>query len=280
MDLATEDPTIFTHSDALVRLGVGKNMVRSIRHWCLATGVLESPPSSGPKTALQPTPLGTLLFGREGRDPYLEDVGTLWLLHWQLVSGVYSYVWELVFTTFLEREFTRQRLTDFVRRQFDRDGIRTTSQMVQREIDVCLRTYVPAKAKGTLSSEDGLDCPLAELSLMRSSREERIYTFMIGPKPLLPTEIFGYALLQFLAQIAQHRRAVAVDECLYRPGSPGQAFKLDENSVVAYLEALEQKTAGSIRLQETAGLRQLYLHSLALGHVSEHALDLLRSYYE
>lgn len=279
VDLATEDPTIFTHSDALVRLGVGKNMVRSIRHWCLATGVLESP-SFGPKAALQPTPLGTLLFGREGRDPYLEDVGTLWLLHWQLVSGAYSYVWELVFTTFLEREFTRQRLADFVRRQFDRDGIRTTSQMAEREVEVCLRTYVPAKTRNTASPEDGLDCPLAELGLMRSSREERIYTFMIGPKPLLPAEIFGYALLQFLAQIAQHRRAVAVDECLYRPGSPGQAFKLDENSVVAYLETLEQKTAGSIRLQETAGLRQLYLHSLALDNVSEHALVLLRSYYE
>lgn len=279
VDLTTEDPTIFTHSDALVRLGVGKNMVRSIRHWCLATGVLE-PPSSGPKAALQPTLLGTLLFGDEGRDPYLEDVGTLWLLHWQLVSGAYSYVWELVFTTFLEREFTRQRLAGFVSRQFDRDGIRTTSQMVEREVDVCLRTYVPAKAKSSGPAEDGLDCPLAELGLIRSSREERIYTFMIGPKPLLPTEIFGYALLHFLARISLNKRTVAVDECLYRPGSPGQAFKLDENSVVAYLEALEEKMPGSIRLQETAGLRQLYLHSLSLGNISEYALDLLRSYYE
>jgi len=279
VDLVGHDPTIFTRDDALVRLGVGKNMVRSIRHWCLATGVLE-PPSSRPKVALQPTPLGTLLFGREGRDPYLEDVGTLWLLHWQLASGAYSYVWELVFTTFLEREFTRHRLAEFVSRQFDRDGIRTTSQMVEREVDVCLRTYVPAKAKSTGSSEDGLDCPLAELGLIRSSREERVYTFMIGPKPLLPAEIFGYALLHFLARIAQERRTVAVDECLYHPGSPGQAFKLDENSVVSYLEALEEKMSGSIRLQETAGLRQLYLHGLALDNVSEHAFDLLRSYYE
>lgn len=279
LDLTTEDPTIFTRSDALIRLGVGKNMVRSIRHWCLATGVLEPLPS-GPKAALRPTSLGRLLLDTRGADPYLEDVGTLWLLHWQLVSGAYSYVWELVFTTFLEREFTRQRLAEFVSRQFDRDGIRTTSQMVEREVDVCLRTYVPAKARSSASSEEGLDCPLAELGLIRSSREERIYTFMIGPKPLLPAEIFGYALLQFLPQIAQHRRTVAVDECLYHPGSPGQAFKLDENSVVSYLEALEEKMSGSIRLQETAGLRQLYLHSLALDNMPERALALLRSYYE
>jgi hypothetical protein len=30
-------PDIFSREDALVELGVGKNMVRSIRHWCLAT---------------------------------------------------------------------------------------------------------------------------------------------------------------------------------------------------------------------------------------------------
>jgi len=278
VDLVAQDSAIFTRNDALVSLGVGKNMVRSIRHWCLATGVLEPQPD-GPKATLQPTPLGQLLFDDDG-DPYLEDVGTLWLLHWQLVAGPYSFVWALVFTEFLEREFTRQRLTEFVGRRFALDGIHTTPQMAEREVDVCLRTYIPAKTKGTSLAEEGLDCPLAELGLIRPTREERIYTFTIGPKPLLPVQVFGYALLHFLAHIVQHRRTVAVDECIYHPRSPGQAFKLDENSVVAYLEALEELTSGSIRLQETAGLRQLYLHSLSLNNVSEHALDMLRSYYE
>src|SRR5688500_9392284 len=40
------DPTIFNRDDAIVRLGVGKNMVRSIRHWGLATGVLQEVPKS------------------------------------------------------------------------------------------------------------------------------------------------------------------------------------------------------------------------------------------
>ena len=41
VDAVHEDPIVFTRDDALVRLGVGKNMVRSIRHWGLATGILE-----------------------------------------------------------------------------------------------------------------------------------------------------------------------------------------------------------------------------------------------
>lgn len=280
IDLVDDDPIIFTRNDALVRLGVGKNMVCSIRHWCLATGILESVPD-GSRAALQATPLGQLLFDQQGADPYLEDTGTSWLLHWQLVSGPYSFVWELVFTTLLEREFSRQRLTEFVSRQFESNGIRTTVRMVEREIDVCLRTYIPSKSKSAARFEDGLDCPLAELGLIRSTRENRVYSFSIGPKPLLPVQIIGYALFHYLALIAQHRRTVAVDECIYQPGSPGQAFKLDENSMVSYLEELEELeelTSGDIRLQETAGLRQIYLHSLPLDNMSDYALALLRTY--
>lgn len=278
-DLVCAEPTIFTRNDALVRLGVGKNMVRSIRYWCLALGLLEDHPDD-PKAGLQPTALGERMLSDGGWDPYLEDIATLWLLHWQLVSGQrHSLVWRYAFTTFLDREFTKQRLAEFVGRQLDREGILTTPQMIEREIDVCLRTYIPAQTGRSLSFEDSLNCPLAELGLIRNVPEERLFSFVIGPKSLLPAEVFGYALFLYLEQIAERRRAVAVDDLLYKAGSPGQAFKLDENSVVAYLEALENLTNGQIGLHETAGIRQLYLHDWHSDQVVERALELLHIYY-
>jgi len=48
--------------DAITTLGVGKNMVRSIRHWCLAAGILVESQDAG----LRPTELGTLLLDDEG----------------------------------------------------------------------------------------------------------------------------------------------------------------------------------------------------------------------
>ena len=39
LDAIEDDPQIFTRDDALVVLGVGKNMVSAIRHWLLATGL-------------------------------------------------------------------------------------------------------------------------------------------------------------------------------------------------------------------------------------------------
>ena len=104
------DPRIFGADDAMVRFGVGKNMVSSMRHWGLALGVLQEPPNvpGNRGRVLEPTDLGNALFNDAGWDPFLEDPGTLWLLHWQLVSQPHKA------TTWCNQypgvEFTRQDL--------------------------------------------------------------------------------------------------------------------------------------------------------------------------
>lgn len=87
-DAVREDGNVFARDDAITTLGVGKNMVRSIRHWCLTAGIIEENPKGEPG-ALQPTKLGKLLFADRGLDPYLEDSATLWLLHWQIAAKRY-----------------------------------------------------------------------------------------------------------------------------------------------------------------------------------------------
>jgi len=282
VDALAQDPTIFADDQALVALGVGKNMVRSIRYWCLATGLCEEARGKGSARELHLTSLASRLMSNDGWDPYLEDVGTLWLLHWHLVTNpMRAFIWYLTFCTYYETEFTKKQLTSFIGKQLDRRGIVVTSSTIERDVDVCLRTYVPATRSGPKEGvlEETLDCPLVELDLLRFSPEDEVYRFNIGPKLTLPTAIFGYALLRFLSTIAPHRRTVAVDECIYKEGSPGQVFKLDENSVVAYLEALEELTVGKLRLQETAGLRQLYLDYNTEGWFQTAAFALLERYY-
>jgi len=70
-----------------------------------------------------------------------------------------------------------------------------------------------------------------------------------------------------------------VEEILYQGGSPGQAFKLDENSVIEYLERLEGITQGSMQLNETAGLRQVYLQEEFVNEYESRATALLERYY-
>jgi hypothetical protein len=63
-----------------------------------------------------------------------------------------------------------------------------------------------------------------------------------------------------------------VQECLYGTQSPGQAFKLDENSLVEYIETIEEITGKAIALDETAGLKQIYRRQKldALRHLERH----------
>jgi uncharacterized protein DUF4007 len=74
------DPAAFIDEQAaMVDLGIGKNMVRSLRFWVEAAGLAE-PENRG----LRLTEFAHSIFGPKGFDPYLEDIRTLWLLHWKL----------------------------------------------------------------------------------------------------------------------------------------------------------------------------------------------------
>ena len=55
----------------MVALGVGKNMVRSIRLWSLVSGIASVEPKG---RGISLTKLGNSLLGERGPDPFLEDI--------------------------------------------------------------------------------------------------------------------------------------------------------------------------------------------------------------
>lgn len=260
-------PHLFLEEDALVTLGVGKNMVRSIRYWCEATGIIRRLDKKGNAEA---TDLGrALLDPEEGWDPYLEDPGTLWLLHWKLVSNPSrSSTWYLAFTRWGSGHFTRDQLVDWLERLISAEQPRTQTTMasLRRDVEVFLRTYTPSKARRELPAEDTFDCPLVELGLIRDE-DDGAYNFVRGPKPTLPDEIFAYALMDYWKSTALKQRVVSFENILYGPGSPGGAFQLSENALAERLEHLPE-WAG-FGYDDTAGLRVV----LRSGHALDEDLD-------
>lgn len=272
-DAVVENSYIFSQKDAFVVLGVGKNMAASIRYWGLTLGLFE--PDTGRSRALRPSRIGSALFADDGWDPYLEDIGSLWLLHWKLASNQErGLVWYLAFSRYYDVEFHKSTLVEFLKTQLAQRGLDTTESMIEREFDVFIRTYVPARAQKK-DGEENLGCPLEELNLIYLIPGESVYRFDVGPKPSLPSPILGYALLEFLSDKIAQQRTALVDECVYSPGSPGQIFKLDEDSVMNYLADLELLTRGALRVQETAGIRQIYLHATS----RDLGWQLLTTYY-
>ena len=70
VDAVTEDPTVFSSKNASVTLGVGKNMVSSIRHWCNVARLIKADPHE--RGRLVPTELGKTIFDdKDGLIPTL-----------------------------------------------------------------------------------------------------------------------------------------------------------------------------------------------------------------
>jgi len=269
---------LFVRDDAMVILGVGKNMVRSIRHWCEALNLIEASERGQYCT----TPLGYALFDPSGWDPYLEDPATLWLLHWLLVSRQnLASTWYLAFTRFNADLFTRDDLVEWIQKFLNQtsnlnhsSNVHVTPTSLYRDVEVFLRTYIPSQATRDLPSEDTFDCPLIELNLIKEV-ERGTYQFTRGYKSSLPEEIFLYALTNFWQNIAPHQETLSFETILHGAGSPGMAFKLAENALVEYIERLPRWSG--LTYDDTAGMR------LVLRHKSQNDLEafsILRRYYD
>lgn len=261
-DRAAADADIFLREDAPVRLGVGKNMVRSIRYWCAAFKLLQND---------QPTEFGQQLLGPDGWDPYLEDPASLWLLHWHLLEPPnLATVWHFTFNQFRPTEFTVEDLFYQLCAYRDRVAPRTVDASLRKDITCLLRMYVEQTTK-SLVAEDSLDCPFAQLGLLHTAGNSRHYTFRVGYKPTLPAELIVYACLRYLRHSPVNR--VPLAQLLYDPGSPGLVFRLTEGVLSEAIEtAARQQNLG---MTDAAGKLEFFF----TGDASEQAKKTLHHYY-
>ena len=261
VDAVGGKPTIFTDDSATITLGVGKNMVRSIHHWCQVARLIEfGGRDLNNRRRFVPTDFGDRIFADDGFDPYLEDVATLWLVHWKLATNASrATTWFWAFNIFGQNEFSKEafiyELIDWTEKHTRN---RISENSIKRDVDCFLRTYVPSRLTKTTVMEDTFDCPLVELDLISDSPDGNTYRFHRGAKPSLPVEIFTAALSKFWNTCFSENSTLTFANIAYSEKSPGRIFQLDEDTLVAYLDKLENLAAGALRYDETAGVKQVY----------------------
>ena len=67
----------FASEKAIVELGVGKNMVTSMKYWALYSGIFDVNDTKD----LVITEFGKWLIGQNGVDPWMENLSTQWFIH-------------------------------------------------------------------------------------------------------------------------------------------------------------------------------------------------------
>ena len=273
------DPQAFGRESAPVDIGVGKNMVRSIRFWGLAARLIIEDSGCPNKRSpdLLPTRFGHALFGQTGWDPYMEDPGTLWLLHWMLLAPPSRLpVWWFAFNEFHPLEFDGDdlELAFTARLKAATSWKEPKGSSIGKDVAALIRTYSRGDGKKRSGIDDLLDCPLRELHLIDRSAATHRYRFTAGAKATLPSEVALFATLDYLDRVNVAGKTVMLSRLTTELGSPAMAFKLNESDFVSALEPALNEQDGLI-LSSPNGAPQLGWK----GELAAHAVEVLNRYY-
>ena len=267
------DPTILRSDIAIADLGVGKNMVESMGYWLRACRLVQ------PSTEVVATELGQLLFAHDGVDPYLEDEATIWLLHWLICSNpTQATSWFWFFNKFHKVEFSAEEvqtaLHDYVKDQVQ-EKEQPSASTLKNDANLLPRMYSRSSIAKSKPIEDALDSPFTLLGLVSQSDRQRFFSSAPQQRDALPAEIMGFAILELLDALSVE--SLLVEDLLYSRGdlpAPGSIFRLTEQALIGKLEQLVDTYPAYFRLDDTAGLHQLFRTQ------SISALEMLQAYYQ
>lgn len=245
-----ENPEVFITKDVnpTDTLGIGSNMVKSLRYWMQATGITTEP-SKGKRTQSF-TEFGKLVAEH---DPYLEEMGTLFFIHYKIMSQKsLATSWYYFFNLFKACEFTKEDFVkDLNKYILDETGEEGSERSLTDDFNCIIGTYVPRYElnPGKVSPENNIDCPLGELGLIKQiDHTKKIYKKMAPPV----SSIDPWIVLAVIMENAGDRSDISLNELLNGVNNIGRVFNLDVVSMIDVLQNAE--ITGAIKIIRTAGL--------------------------
>ena len=255
-----KDKKDFNAGDAVVHLGVGKNMVASIRFWMKAVGLLE-------ETHLKD--IASYLFNDEnGKDPYIEDTGTLWLLHFLLIHTDYATIYRTTFVDYHRQRniIEKSKLQNYIKHVcFEETGYKNlyNDNTVKRDIGVMLHNYC-VKNGSNVNVED-CNSLFVPLNLVCETDKDT-YRFNYDTRSDVPSLIFLYALLVKF----EGRHSISFEDI----AELALIFSLTNNDLLNIINHLCDLYPSEIVFSDVAGIKELQFRATL------NPIEVLDRYYE
>ena len=249
-------------------LGIGANMVKSLRYW-LTTTQLTSEPKTGKKNQFL-TELGKIIYEN---DAYMEEIGSIWLVHYMLAINLDDATsWYIFFNEFNKTEFTvedfHSAVVKYVRMQEDVSV--PSDRAIDDDFTCLMNTYVPRIKlnPAKVHPESNIDCPLGELGLVDViNKREGVYKKSVPKLDMLPQMI----LLSAIINGADGNKEIRISSLQNDKFQIGKIFNLDSITLINALYRLE--TTGLIKVIRTAGLDIIRIET------DMNFLDCVKAYY-
>lgn len=228
-------------------LGIGANMVKALRYWLQAVK-LTSEPTSGRKTQ-KFTEFGKIVFEN---DPYIEEMGTLWLLHYQLATNKNdATAWYYFFNEFKATEFTKEDFVKQLSNYIAMNGEEVSERSLEDDYNCIINTYVSRMKSNPekVQPESNIDCPFGELGLIDiANRKDKLYKKTMPKKDL----IHPLVILAVIIDQAKGKKEIKISTIHNESCNVSKIFNLDIITLTALLYKIE--LMGYIKVIRTAGL--------------------------
>ena len=238
----------FNNEDAVVQLGVGKNMVSSIRFWLKAFNVIDNKDI--------PTEFGKRLFDDEnGYDPFLEDEASLWLLHYQLVKNGFASIYSIIFNHFRREKlfFNKETFVNYVKRIGESNpNLNFNENTVAKDFIVFANLYKNDPESKYV--EDSFSGILSEIELLKTTgkgKEERFY-IENSERDNIPEAIVLYAILDN----PNYGNSISLNSLEFDINSPGSIFALNRSGLMNKISDIVVDFK-DITFTDQAGIKEL-----------------------
>lgn len=238
----------FNDEDAVVKLGVGKNMVSSIRFWLKAFNIIDNKDL--------PTEFGKRLFDDKiGYDPFLEDEASLWLLHYYLVKIGYSSIYSIIFNEFRKEKlfFNKETFVNYMKRIIEGNpDLNLNENTVTKDFNVFVNLY-----KNDFESkvvEDSFSGILSELELLKTKgrgKDEQLY-IENSERDNLPSPIILFSILDN----PNYGNSISLNSLEFDLNSPGSIFALNRSGLLNKISEIVSNFK-DITFTDQAGIKEL-----------------------
>ena len=248
----------FTDIDSVAKLGVGKNMVASIRFWLRAFGLSQSD---------ELTDIAEFLFDTEhGRDPYAEDLNTLWVLHFLLVVTGIASIYNLTFVEYQreKKEFSKDELRNFIKRKCSVPEQRNVynENTVKKDIGVLLKNYVAPK---DLKNIEDFSALLIGLGLI-VNKDSDVYSYRVTELEDIAPDVVLFALLT----LSGGDKTLSFDILQ----KLSLVFCLPIVSLIEIIRKIEKLYPGMVVFSDNSGIKNVQF----IGEINR--FDVLDNYYD
>ena len=238
----------FNDEDAVVQLGVGKNMVSSIRFWLKAFNIIDSKDI--------PTEFGKRLFDNEnGYDPFLEDEASLWLLHYQLVKNGFASIYSIIFNEFRKEKlfFNKETFVNYVKRIGESNpDLNFNENTVAKDFIVFANLYKNDPESKDI--EDSFSGILSEIELLKATgkgKEEKFYIENVE-RDNLPEAVVLFTILDN----SNYGNSISLNSLEFDLNSPGSIFALNRSGLMNKISDIVDEFK-DITFTDQAGIKEL-----------------------